>query len=139
MRWVVLLLLGCGDKSSDPPPLPEFDVTDAATDTGTDLDTGDTGEPAPEFCDDAPTLTWNNFGRGFILEACQGCHATDVPDRYGAPEDVVFDTVEVTWAQADRILARATGEYPSMPPLGGTHATDRAKLEYWLRCSEPGN
>ena len=139
MRWVFLVLVGCAGKSSDPPPLPEFDDATVTPDTAAQTDTADTAEPAPDFCDDAPLLTWNNFGQGFIREACQGCHATDVPDRYGAPEDVVFDTVEVTWAQADRVLARATGDFPSMPPLGGTHESDRVKLEYWLVCGEPGN
>lgn len=139
MKWLFLVLLGCGGKSSDPPPLPEFDEADHGSDTATGSDTGDVGSPAPDFCDDAPTLSWNNFGQGFIREACQGCHATGVPNRYGAPESVVFDSVELTWAQADRVLARASGEYPSMPPLGGTHASDRAKLEYWLLCGEPGS
>ena len=136
MRWILLMVLGCGGKSSDPPPLPEFDEATDSADTGADADSG---EPEADFCDDAPNLSWNNFGQGFLTEACQGCHATAADNRYGAPDEVVFDTAEVTWAQADRILARATGDFPSMPPLGGTSATDRQKLEIWLRCSESGS
>jgi hypothetical protein len=138
MKILLLLLLGCASKSSDPPPLPDFgDEGDQDTDLGGD--TADTAGPEPDFCDDAPVLTWNNFGQGFITEACQGCHAGDTPDRYGAPEDVLFDTVAQAWDRADRILARASGDYPSMPPLGGTNADDRLRLEYWLRCADPGS
>jgi hypothetical protein len=135
-------VVGCGGKSDGgPPPLPVFADTGAAgdSDDGTPDDSGeggaDSGEP---FCADAPLVNWVNFGEGFILEACQGCHATETPNRYGAPEDVVFDTVALAWEEADRILARAGGDYPTMPPLGGSSADDRLKLRYWLECAIPG-
>ncbi len=138
MRWIVLMLLGCGGKSSDPPPLPEFDEAPVVEDSGTPTEPEDTAEPEPDFCEDAPLLTWENFGRGFITEACQGCHASTAANRYGAPDEVIFDTVEITWEQVDRVLARGAGDYPSMPPLGGTTDMDRLKLEYWLLCGEEG-
>ena len=31
------------------------------------------------FCVDQPVVTWANFGAGFVLEACQGCHASTTP------------------------------------------------------------
>jgi hypothetical protein len=130
LNLIVLLVLGCADPVS-PPPLPKYDP---ATDTAVLPDTGDPVLPDPEFCDDAPVVSWSNFGRGFLLEACQGCHASTASERFGAPDDVVFDTESISWAQADRILARATGEYSSMPPLGGTSEIDKLRLEYWLRC-----
>ncbi len=141
MRLWLLLLLGCGGKDGGgPPALPQFQDTSSDSDSGMDgTDTAVPEDTGVDFCEDAPVVTWNNFGQGFITEACQGCHASNTPDRYGAPETVVFDTVEVTWQQADRVLARATGDYPTMPPLGGTLQSDVQKLEYWLRCAEPGN
>jgi len=139
MSWFVVLWLGCGGKAMDPPALPVFHDDATPTDSG-DLnhDSADPSDPDPDFCEDAPLLTWANFGQGFITEACQGCHASATPDRYGAPESVTFDTVTQAWNQADRVLARAAGDYPSMPPLGGTSADSRLKLAYWLMCGESG-
>ena len=140
MRWWILFMLGCGSSGSDAPPLPKFDEAADGTDSGGPAgDTGPLQDTGDDFCDEAPVLNWNNFGQGFLTEACQSCHAESAPDRYGAPEDVVFDTVAQTWDQADRVLARAIGDTPSMPPLGGTHADDRLKLEYWLLCGSPGS
>jgi hypothetical protein len=102
------------------------------------LDTDDPADTAAAFCDGVPTLAYTNFGEGFLRENCQGCHASTAPDRYDAPEDVFFDTVEDAWAWSARILARSTGDDPSMPPQGGVTADDRTRLEWWLRCGTPG-
>jgi uncharacterized membrane protein len=91
-------------------------------------------------CADVPAMTWANFGRGFTIEACQGCHASTVDGdaRFGAPEWVVFDTVDQVWALADLVLAVSAGDSPTMPPQGGVTDDDRARLEWWLSCGEPG-
>lgn len=113
----LLLALGaCGDK-------PRAD--DTAADSG-----------APAWCDDAPLLTWANFGEGFVVENCQACHASTAIDRNGAPEDIVFDDRDATLALSDRILARAAGDAPSMPPQGGVTDEERERLEIWLTCWE---
>lgn len=95
--------------------------------------TGDSG-----FCAAAPVVTYETFGSGFMTQNCQTCHASTSPDRNDAPEEVTFDTVEDCWTWSERILARAAGEAPTMPPMGGTTADDRYKLEVWLTCAEPG-
>ena len=102
----------------------------------------DSGEPTdtaipPEVdpCDDAPLVNWNNFGGAFMTESCTGCHHSEVPDRYGAPEGINFDTRELVWAQRGMILYTATGDEPAMPPQGGTTDMDRQLLEYWLNCA----
>lgn len=102
---------------------------------GTD-EPGETAEPA--LCVDAPIVTYETFGAGFMQENCQSCHASTSPDRQNAPEFVVFDTVDQVWALHERILQIAVPDSPSMPPLGGTTAEDRAKLEIWLTCAEEG-
>jgi hypothetical protein len=51
---------------------------------------------------------------------------------------VFFDTVEDAWEWSDRILDRATGESPTMPPLGGVSEDERQKLAWWLLCGEEG-
>lgn len=95
----------------------------------------DTADP---FCADVPVVTYNNFGEGFLLANCQSCHASTAPDRHDAPEEVSFDTVDQVWTWAGSILATATGDAPKMPPRGGIDEADRVRLEWWLRCAEPG-
>lgn len=112
-------LLACGDRGADD------------DDGGDSADTG-----VPTWCEDAPVVTWNSFGEGFVTEHCQACHASTTGDRNGAPDDVVFDTQGDAIAHADRILARAAGAEPSMPPRGGVPDDDKQKLEIWLQCWE---
>ncbi len=95
-------------------------------------------EEAPEvatICEDAPApVTWENFGRGFVTERCQSCHASTALDREGAPEAVVFDTEEDVWQWADRVRVVAGQDDPVMPPQGGVEEDDRYLLEVWLSC-----
>ncbi len=92
-------------------------------------------EPTPDpLCEEAPVVTWDYWGEGFIQESCQSCHASTSSNRRGAPESVSFDTEEQVLDQAAAILAVATGEEPTMPPGGGVSEDDRYLLEVWLRC-----
>jgi uncharacterized membrane protein len=108
-----LLLGACGGP----------DATDAAPD----------GE-LPAICADAPTVTWESFGAGFVKESCQPCHATTAPDRHDAPEVVAFDAEEDVWRWAPQVLHAVAGEPPTMPPQGGVSDDDRYLLEVWLTC-----
>lgn len=93
-----------------------------AVDPATPACVDDTGGPAP---------TWAEFGEPFFLTWCQGCHATDSPQRYGAPAGVAFDTPADVRAQreriADSVLVRST-----MPVGGGLGDAERADLEAFL-------
>ena len=112
----LLLMLSCGGGSD-------------GDDTGT-----------ADACHDAPVLTWENFGQGFVLEHCQSCHAAAAPYRSQTdnppPDTVTFDTHEQTIALRTLILAASTGETPSMPPQGGVSPMDIDKLDIWLNCWE---
>lgn len=99
---------------------------------------GATESAAPDPCAEVPVVTWANFGEAFVTHECQGCHASTATERYGAPEDVSFDTVEQVWAQADLVLLVAAGETPTMPPRGGVEEDDQQRLRWWLECAEPG-
>jgi cytochrome c5 len=101
---------------------------------GCGADPADTG--AAGACDDAPVVTWESWGEGFLIQTCQTCHSATTPDRNGAPESVNFDTEDEVLALRDRILARATGDDPTMPPSGGVTEDDRLRLLTWLTCWE---
>jgi uncharacterized membrane protein len=91
-----------------------------------------------DVCQDTAVLTWDNFGEGFLVTNCQGCHASTAADRHDAPADVTFDTRDEALARADRILARTTSDPPTMPPGGGVSDEDRHKVTVWLTCFETG-
>jgi hypothetical protein len=92
----------------------------------------------PIDCDDNMDFSWVNFGEGFFIQNCNGCHHSESPERYGAPEYTSFDTVDDVWAQKGMVLAVASGSNPSMPPSGGATELERSKLEIWLTCADPG-
>jgi len=103
-------------------------------------DTGIMEDPnAPVDCEEAPLVTWANFGQGFFIQSCFGCHFSEVPDRYGAPEEVVFDGLDDVWSQRSMVLFTAGGDAPTMPPNGGTTLLEREMLEIWLTCAPPGS
>lgn len=95
---------------------------------------GEADTAVDPLCDDAPVTTYDNFGQGFMLQHCQSCHGSETENRYDAPPDVTFDDEAKVMEHAERILARSTGEQPSMPPQGGVEAADRVRLEQWLSC-----
>jgi cytochrome c5 len=103
-------------------------AVDKDTAIGASADTG--------LCADTPLVTWENFGDGFVRQNCQTCHSSTSTDRRGAPPNATFDSHDQTVALRDRILARATGDDPTMPPSGGVAPLDRTKLEIWLTCWE---
>ena len=102
-------------------------------------ETTDTAGADTGACADVPVVTYANFGEGFVLHHCQGCHASTTPDRYGAPEAVTFDDVDEVWALRERVLERAASEPPTMPPAASTTEDDRTRLRWWLECAAEGS
>lgn len=102
----------------------------------------------PLVCDDAPVVTWETFGHGFLIEACHGCHAEGARSRadwraQGLPESSDFETVENAWDWAPRILARVLDD--TMPPAAAlaedaqvVSDDDKIRLQWWLICGEEG-
>ena len=100
-----------------------------------ELDSGVPAEEAEASCD---ALTWETYGEGYLRSWCTGCHhsALDGDDREGAPDGVDFDTKDRTLELAERIVARATGDAPSMPPVGGSTPAEQERLKRWLACED---
>ncbi len=112
-----------------------------ASDGGaSDGEGSDTAGPtdSADPCADVPLVNYSTFGAGFITANCQGCHASTAPERFGAPESVVFDTVEQVWTWSSRILQLVPGDEERMPPAGGITEDDATRLRWWLECAEPG-
>ena len=106
--------------------------------TGDDSDStaGDSTGGAEIDCDDVPVITYDTFGAGFLATYCNGCHGSQVVDRQGAPDEMVFDTRAQASAFGPLILNRRMppeGVIP-MPPAGGVTPDDDIRLEIWLTC-----
>lgn len=147
MRAMILLILliACTPKPTDTgaagPDSGETGGTGSTGETAESADSEESDEPVDsveQYCDEAPTVTYESWGRGFLTESCNGCHASSAPDRHGAPEDVHFDTVDEVWTWSNVILSVATGDAPTMPPRGGVSDDDRTRLSWWLVCAEWG-
>ncbi len=123
----LLVLLACKEDAADSGSGPTSEAWDTAAVDWASLS-----------CEEAPIVTWNNFGQGFTTHFCQGCHASTSAERFGAPPTVSFDSAAEVWAQRDRVLARSAVDPPTMPPAGGISDQDRQKLRWWLECAEEG-
>lgn len=97
------------------------------------------GEPPPDpdsqQCKDS-ALTYENFAAPFVITWCRGCHGVNQPMamRQDAPTGVNFDTAAEVRGASDRLLVRATGATPTMPPAGGPSDEERALLAEWIGC-----
>ena len=111
---ILLLLTACGDKPT------ETGSIEPSTDP-------------PEWCQEEMEVTYENFGEGFLLTHCQGCHAGDAPNRFGAPETVSFDNEEQVNQWLSLIMFTILDDQ-SMPPAGGITEDELTLVEIWLEC-----
>lgn len=100
----------------------------------------ESSEDPPSSCEAPESPTWDNFARGYVTTWCTGCHSKSLTGdaRQGAPEVLNFDLWSEVHAARVRVAARATGESPDMPPLGGTNPEDVLLLARWIECGAPG-
>ena len=92
---------------------------------------GDTAAVETPYVEGQPAPTWTNFAGAFFVTRCGACHAANAPDRFGAPEAMVFDTLEQVRALESAVRA-STLEARTMPLGGGVPEEDLARLEAWL-------
>ena len=100
----------------------------------------ETEDTAMALCQHTPSLSYANFGKGYIDFHCIGCHSADLPEthRVGAPLGVDFNTYDDVLHWADRIEARGTRFYSqpiTMPPGGGPTSSELDMFESWLTCA----
>ncbi|MCA9431390.1 MAG: hypothetical protein KC940_12840 [Candidatus Omnitrophica bacterium] len=86
------------------------------------------------------TLTYENWAEGFFTQTCCTCHHSSRTgdERFGAPAEFNFDTLDLIRNQADDIRAVTLGDYRFMPPLGVTWPWDRDNLREWMDAGMPG-
>ena len=111
-------LMGCGGEEAD---------TSAAVDSGW----------SGLACEDI--YTWSTVGAPVLYTWCTPCHSSQLvgDERQGAPDGVDLETLEHARTWADRIEARALGEAPSMPPVGGPTEQELTELQAWIDCGLP--
>lgn len=100
--------------------------------------------PTGATCPSTQTLTYDNFGRTFMLANCVRCHSANATGaaRKGAPVGVDLDTVEGVRAHS-KLVDEYAGAGPSgtntwMPPNEPKPTTEeRRQLAEWLACGAP--
>ncbi len=102
------------------------------------------GPPTQSTCPQGSTLTYENFGKGFMTQYCTKCHSSELvgADRMGAPSFHDFDTLFGIKAVADHI-DETTASGPAatndgMPPDGPFPTlAERKQLGEWIACGMP--
>jgi hypothetical protein len=121
---LALTLSGCeAEESSDELPIPLAEVESLSE----------------RPCPDDSILTYENFGEGFFLTWCSGCHSAALPEgeRQQAPLDSTYDSLEEIREGAARIWRRAGDHNRTMPPLAGPDDEEHERLGEWLACGAP--
>lgn len=118
----------------------------AASDIACESTHRDEGKPTGAVCPQTQTLTltYDNFGQGFLQKYCLRCHSESVAgaDRGGAPGDHNFDLHVDVMLLADHIDEHA-GSGPDatntiMPPSDPRPTmSERRQLSEWLACGAP--
>ena len=101
-----------------------------AVSCGPDLQATDTSSA---ICTTPNVPSYEEWTQGFLMSKCQSCHASTTANRYGAPDQVIFDTYEQVerWRES---IARTVLKEESMPPSGGVTDEERVLLDLWLQC-----
>ncbi len=107
-------------------------------------DSGQEGTPSGAACPNDSTLTWDNFGKGFMDSYCTRCHSTNLTGaaRQGAPNDHNFESVALIGEQIDHIdeaTAAGPNAVNTAMPIGSPTPTEaeRRMLGEWLACGAP--
>jgi uncharacterized membrane protein len=100
--------------------------------------------PTGATCPSTQTLSYDNFGRSFMLANCVRCHSASATGaaRKGAPVGVDLDSVEGVRAHS-KLVDEYAGSGPGgtntwMPPDAPKPTTaERQQLAEWLACGAP--
>jgi len=139
MHWVLMILVASGctvaeNEDTQPHPGMTLEETGEPEDAHESTQSPDTGfQDASDDCDVPPGFNWSGWGQPFFRTWCAGCHGGNAPERYGAPEWLVFDT-EAQVYEHRALIHSSVLERGSMPLGGGLPAQEAASLALFLRC-----
>ena len=102
------------------------------------------GPSTQTVCPPTSTVTYANFGEGFMNTYCTGCHSSTLTgaDRMGAPAQHDFDT-QLGVQQVGDHIDQAAGAGPAatndqMPPSDPRPSMmERQQLAEWIACGAP--
>lgn len=100
--------------------------------------------PSGAECPEKSSLSWDNFGKGFMESYCTRCHSSPLTGaaRNGAPNDHNFESLALVQEQLEHIDTQAAAG-PSVVnaemPLGDPTPTEaeRRQLGEWVACGAP--
>jgi hypothetical protein len=102
------------------------------------------GPPTESVCPPTSTLTYNNFGKGFMESFCVKCHDSNKmgDQRQGAPSFHDFDTLFGIKAVSNHIdettASGPAGTNDSMPNTNPKPTLEqRQQLGEWIACGMP--
>ena len=129
---------GCDDDEDDP----DHDDHGADGSTPHSYDASkQIGPPTGATCPDNSDLTYDNFGKDFMMKYCLRCHSSMVSGaaRNGAPSDHNFDAlndIDLLWPHIDQYAGSGpSSTNTKMPPSNPKPSDDdRKKLSEWLAC-----
>ncbi|MBM74892.1 MAG: hypothetical protein CMK59_05790 [Proteobacteria bacterium] len=84
-------------------------------------------------CYGAEQVEWNYWARGFFDTYCRGCHSSTTVNRFGAPDNINFDSEAEVLSQANAIYDSVILRQ-SMPKGGGLEDKDMESLRVYLQC-----
>ena len=84
-------------------------------------------------CSEAEQVEWNYWAKGFFDTYCRGCHSSEALNRFGAPEQINFDSEDEVFAQADEIYSSVIIRQ-TMPKGGGLEPQLLESLAVYLQC-----
>ena len=137
MAWVLSMLLGmgCTERLHDSVPAAGVETVSPSDETGEPVGSPDTGtDEVIDDCDLPAGFDWTHWGSPFFRTWCSGCHGAEAPERYGAPEWLVFDTEAQVYTHRD-VIRSSVLERQSMPLGGGLPTQEAASLDLFLRCA----
>ncbi len=96
--------------------------------------------PSPDSsCFVGSNLNYENFGHSFVIEYCLACHSENLTGahRFGAPDDLNFDTAIAIKAWRSRILDMFVVKDPHQRLGRVPSASEKEMVKEWLDCGAP--
>ena len=84
-------------------------------------------------CLEAEQVEWNYWAKGFFDTYCRSCHSSATLNRFGAPEQINFDSETEVLSQADEIYSSVVLRQ-TMPKGGGLEHRHLESLTLYLQC-----